>query len=198
MKAGTYVIAPAEYVVKVALEEAAKSEHAYARDGAADGSWMPHDWVLKAVRRSALETSAGLQAEVTQLQAEIARLQALSVTNIMLAIVPGLDGMGHEVFAKSVKDVEDVLSKMGEQIEDFELGIKTATKDQFVADQVAEHMQAQQTSMVRATVAAVMEAAGLTTLTINMDRQGTIWDRVEMFTDRDDEQTHVTFTLTPR
>lgn len=73
-----------------------------------------------------------------------------------------------------------------------------ATKDQPLADAVAEHYESQQTSIVRATVAAVMEAAGLTTLSINVERQATVWDRVELFTDRNDEQTHVTFTLTPR
>lgn len=48
---------------------------------------------------------------------EIARLGTLSVTNIMLDVVPG-DGSGHEVYAKSVADVVALLSKMGQQIED--------------------------------------------------------------------------------
>lgn len=44
-------------------------------------------------------------------------LQALSVTRIMLDVVPGEDGMGEEIYAKSVADVEALLSKQCEDIE---------------------------------------------------------------------------------
>lgn len=54
----------------------------------------------------------------------IEELQKLSVTNIMLSISPCWDGMGEEVYAKSVADVEDKLGKMGEELEDWQLGIK--------------------------------------------------------------------------
>lgn len=57
----------------------------------------------------------------------IERLQALSVTNIMLGIVPGLDGMGREVYAESVQDVEAKLSDMGLRIEDHEAAAMAAT-----------------------------------------------------------------------
>jgi len=49
----------------------------------------------------------------------ITELEALSVTSIMIDVVPG-DGSGLEIFAKSTSDVEDLLTKMGEKIEDFE------------------------------------------------------------------------------
>ena len=46
-------------------------------------------------------------------------LQALSVTNIMLDIVPG-DGSGHEVYAKSVADVEAVLTRLYRENEELQ------------------------------------------------------------------------------
>lgn len=57
---------------------------------------------------------------VAKLDAALARedaLQALSVTRIMLDVVPGEDGMGEEIYAKSVADVEALLSKQCEDIE---------------------------------------------------------------------------------
>lgn len=54
------------------------------------------------------------------LHATSQRLQALSVENIMLDIVPGFDGMGEEVYAKSVADVESKLSAMGDSLEFLE------------------------------------------------------------------------------
>ena len=56
--------------------------------------------------------------------AEIEALRALSVTNIMIDVVPGDDGMGHEVYAKSVDDVVNKLSTMGAELEDWQLGIR--------------------------------------------------------------------------
>jgi len=53
----------------------------------------------------------------------IEELEKLSVTNIMLDIVPG-DGSGYEVYAKSVADVEAKLSQMGQELEEWQLGIK--------------------------------------------------------------------------
>ncbi len=49
----------------------------------------------------------------------ITELEELSVTNILLDVVPG-DGSGLEIFAKSTSDVVDLLTKMSEKIEDFE------------------------------------------------------------------------------
>jgi len=48
----------------------------------------------------------------------------LDVRKIMLAVVPGDDGMGLECYAESVADVEAKLSEMGERLEDWELGIR--------------------------------------------------------------------------
>jgi len=46
-------------------------------------------------------------------------LQALSVTNILLDVVPG-DGSGHEVYAKSTDDVVNKLTELGTKLEDTE------------------------------------------------------------------------------
>ena len=50
--------------------------------------------------------------------AEIAELKALSVTSIILDVVPG-DGSGLEVYAKSTADVSDFLGKMDEEIDEL-------------------------------------------------------------------------------
>ena len=42
---------------------------------------------------------------------EVERLKALSVTNIMIDVTPG-DGDGREVYAKSVAQVEEMLTKL--------------------------------------------------------------------------------------
>uniref|UniRef100_A0AAU6W3C7 Uncharacterized protein n=1 Tax=Pseudomonas phage Touem01 TaxID=3138548 RepID=A0AAU6W3C7_9VIRU len=59
------------------------------------------EWVLKSELID--------RAHLAPLQAEIERLKALSVTNILMDVVPG-DGSGHEVYAKSVKEVVETLS----------------------------------------------------------------------------------------
>lgn len=55
-------------------------------------------------------------------------LKRLSVTNILLDVVPGPDGMGHEVYAKSVEQVERRLCHLGDKVEDLtnELAIARA------------------------------------------------------------------------
>lgn len=58
--------------------------------------------------------------DYVKLEERIAELEKQSVTNIMVAVVPG-DGSGHEVYAKSVADVEDLLSRLSEKAEDFDL-----------------------------------------------------------------------------
>lgn len=52
-----------------------------------------------------------------QTDARIAELDALSVTNILVAVVPGEDGMGEEVYAKSVAEIEGELTKLSEKCE---------------------------------------------------------------------------------
>lgn len=54
--------------------------------------------------------------------------QELSVANILLEVIPG-DGSGHEVYAKSVADVEQTLSGMGEQLEQLNNGWRAACKE---------------------------------------------------------------------
>lgn len=51
---------------------------------------------------------------------EVEALRELSVTNIMLDVTPGASGMGEEVYAKSVADVERVLGEQGDRIEELE------------------------------------------------------------------------------
>ena len=55
--------------------------------------------------------------DLSESKAREAALRALSVTGIMLDVVPGEDGMGEEIYAKSVADVEALLSKQCEDIE---------------------------------------------------------------------------------
>lgn len=55
-------------------------------------------------------------SEIARLQAQVSELQKLSVRNIMLAIVPG-DGSGQEIYAESVDDVVNTLTKIEEQNE---------------------------------------------------------------------------------
>lgn len=43
------------------------------------------------------------------------------IRRILLDVVPGIDGMGEEVYAKSVDDVIDRLGKLGRQVEDLQL-----------------------------------------------------------------------------
>jgi hypothetical protein len=52
-----------------------------------------------------------LVLENARLQAEVERLKSLSVESIMIEVIPGRDGMGEEVYAKSVADVQKVFSK---------------------------------------------------------------------------------------
>ncbi len=58
--------------------------------------------------------------------AEVQNLQALAVTSILLDVVPGADGMGHEVYATSVEDVVEKMSDLGSRLEDYQLGIAVA------------------------------------------------------------------------
>lgn len=69
-----------------------------------------------------------LRAQVAELKAENERLKALSVTSIMIAVVPG-DGSGHEVYAKSVADVEALLSRLSEKAEDYDLETRPLRKE---------------------------------------------------------------------
>ncbi len=65
------------------------------------------------------ELEAEIRAKFKELEDEIERLGRLSVENIMLAVVPGYDGEGEEVYAESAADVESLLSDMGQRLEDY-------------------------------------------------------------------------------
>lgn len=67
-----------------------------------------------------LVDEADAQAAIAARDARIAELEALSVTRILLEVVPGEDGMGEEVYAASVNDVERKLSELGLRADDAE------------------------------------------------------------------------------
>jgi len=77
---------------------------------------------------------AEIRAKFMELEAEIQRLGRLSVENIMVDIVPGEDGGGHEIFAKSVSDVVALLSDMVQRAEYYAGESSTAHShiDQYV------------------------------------------------------------------
>ena len=52
------------------------------------------------------------QSELAALREELAKAKVLSVINIMMDVVPGYDGMGLEVYAKSVAEVELLISNL--------------------------------------------------------------------------------------
>lgn len=83
--------------------------------------------VLDTTRAGELEAeNAALKARVAALKARVAELETLSVTNILIAITPGEDGMGHEVYATSVDEVVEKLSDLGSRLEDYELGVSVS------------------------------------------------------------------------
>ncbi len=79
----------------------------------------------EAMGRLILEASTGMHGDVAKqlsdawagMASEVQRLQALSVTNILLAIVPG-DGSGEEVYAQSVEDIYKELADLSERAEE--------------------------------------------------------------------------------
>lgn len=65
---------------------------------------------------------------VAQMQGEIERLKALSVTNILLAIVPG-DGSGLEVYAQSVNEIVEALGKLDDERDALQSRVAELEKD---------------------------------------------------------------------
>lgn len=63
---------------------------------------------------------------VLKLQEECDALQELSVTNILLDIVPGEDGMGEEIYARSVDDVTAAMTKQFDLIEGLQEELQVA------------------------------------------------------------------------
>lgn len=87
---------------------------------------LPDDQLTRGLTRIALNVTMVESEKRRTLTSAIERLnelQALSVTNIMIGIVPG-DGSGCEVYAQSVKDVEDKMTAMACELEEWQLGIR--------------------------------------------------------------------------
>ena len=82
-----------------------------------------------------------------------------------------------------------------------------AASQQALIDATVAQAEGMRTSIIRATVAAVMEAANpmghlemhagypAYKVTMNLEAQRTIWDRFELTTERDESQENVTFTI---
>ncbi|WP_377153280.1 hypothetical protein ACFJIX_17835 [Roseateles sp. UC29_93] len=70
------------------------------------------------------------------------------VRKILIDVVPGVDGMGHEVYAESVTDVEELLTKLSVQVEDLraarppapEEGKDAASWAEYVAGMVVAYL----------------------------------------------------------
>jgi len=60
------------------------------------------------------------KAATEEANKRIAELEKLSVTNIMVSVVPGYDGQGEEVFAKSVSEVEKLISDAYVSVDELE------------------------------------------------------------------------------
>ena len=58
---------------------------------------------------------------------EIDRLEELSVNKILIAVVPDSDGNPQEVYAKSVKEVEEMLTELDTELEDWQIGVRVLT-----------------------------------------------------------------------
>jgi hypothetical protein len=69
-----------------------------------------------------------LKSDNDELQAKLTEANLLSVTNIMLTVVPGEDGMGVEVYAKTVSDVENAFTALCTKMEDIEAKLTEAER----------------------------------------------------------------------
>lgn len=69
-----------------------------------------------------------LKSDYDELQAKLTEANLLSVTNIMLTVVPGEDGMGVEVYAKTVSDVENAFTALCTKMEDIEAKLTEAER----------------------------------------------------------------------
>lgn len=92
------------------------AHEAYANQPDGQGHYVRMEAVIAAVK-SALATAQPAQQEPS-IPAEF------DVRTILLSISPGEDGMGHEVYAASVADVEGLLTSMGQELEEWQLGIR--------------------------------------------------------------------------
>ena len=113
-------------------------------------------------------------------QAEIERLEKLSVTNIMLAVVPG-DGSGLEVYAQSVADVEQKLGDIGSELEDWQLGIKRYPAFQEIVDQRASALARLAEIEAQESVATVLLHEGEKIIDGTMAFMDTAWLGMPLF-----------------
>ena len=67
-----------------------------------------------------------LKDQLDALREELAKSQERSVTNIMMDVVPGLDGMGDEIYAKSVAEVQLLISNLYLKTEELEESLTAA------------------------------------------------------------------------
>lgn len=116
---GSVFVAQAAYDAlsqQLAAVEAQRDQILVERDGANERAGL----LLKAKEKWAERARAA--------EAELDRLQELSVERILLDVVPG-DGEGHEVYAKSVEEVEVAFTAEAERAESLE-----AERDQLRAE----------------------------------------------------------------
>lgn len=97
-------------------------------------TWKAYAENLQAQRENDAETMQELTHRLEEAESMISRSVHLSVTNILLDVVPG-NGDGHEVYATSVEQVESRLSDYGQRIEELEeeLAIVSRERDHFRA-----------------------------------------------------------------
>ena len=72
------------------------------------------------LNKIATETLGQFADENQKLHSDLAALRALSVENIMLDVIPGKGGVGEEIYAKSIADVEALLTKQCDSIEELQ------------------------------------------------------------------------------
>lgn len=82
---------------------------------------------------------SSVREQAEALRQQVAALEALSVKHIMIAVVPGEDGMGEEVYAESVSDVVNTLSELDGHAEDAaSLRAEVAARDARIAELLAQ------------------------------------------------------------
>jgi hypothetical protein len=114
-----------EQIKPVAYQFAIRQE---TEDGWAITGWAYcdlHDYRALMIPKRALYDEATVKTLQSRIEALEAELEALSVTHILLDVVPGVHGEGEEVYATSVEDVRNKLTQLAEQIENYELGIES-------------------------------------------------------------------------
>lgn len=111
------------------------------------------------------------------------------------------DGPPRVLLKEKIKEQIRVL-RMCHEVAAYNRG---KASQQALVDATTEQAESQQTSIIRATVAAVLEAVrdndpvlfqlDSMHVKMNLEAQRTIWDRVELTTERDASQENVTFTI---